>query len=378
MVEPLRILQTLRAPIGGLFRHVNDLTRELAGRGHHIAILADSLTSDGLTEERLASLAGVATLGIHRLPMPRLLGTGDLTTPLATRRLADRLGIDVLHGHGAKGGLNARLARMGASRRVALYTPHGGVLNYRPESVTGKLFRQMERLLLAQTDAIIFESTYAQSAYRRMIAEPRCAAPVIHNGLSPAEFVPITPSPEASDFVYIGEFRDVKGIDFLIDALPRLKRPDGRPATLLMAGSGPGFDAAKARIASLAIADRVRLPGVMPARQALAQGRCAVVPSLAESLPYVILEAASATLPVISTNVGGISEIFGPTASSLLPPADTAALAGAMQGFLDDPESARHEMEQRLDFIRPRFSIAHMGDQIEALYYEVLARRRRS
>lgn len=378
MAEPLRILQTLRAPIGGLFRHVNDLTRELAGRGHQIAILADSLTSDGLTEERLASLAGVATLGIHRLPMPRLLGTGDLTTPLATRRLADRLGIDVLHGHGAKGGLNARLARMGASNRVALYTPHGGVLNYRPESVTGKLFRQMERLLLAQTDAIIFESTYAQSAYRRMIAEPRCAAPVIHNGLSPAEFVPITPSPEASDFVYIGEFRDVKGIDFLIDALPRLKRPDGRPATLLMAGSGPGFDAAKARIASLGIADRVRLPGVMPARQALAQGRCAVVPSLAESLPYVILEAASATLPVISTNVGGISEIFGPTASSLLPPADTAALAGAMQGFLDDPESARHEMEQRLDFIRPRFSIAHMGDQIEALYYEVLTRRRRS
>jgi len=378
VAEPLRILQTLRAPIGGLFRHVNDLTRELAGRGHQIAILADSLTSDGLTEERLASLAGVATLGIHRLPMPRLLGTGDLTTPLATRRLADRLGIDVLHGHGAKGGLNARLARMGASNRVALYTPHGGVLNYRPESVTGKLFRQMERLLLAQTDAIIFESTYAQSAYRRMIAEPRCAAPVIHNGLSPAEFVPITPSPEASDFVYIGEFRDVKGIDFLIDALPRLKRPDGRPATLLMAGSGPGFDAAKARIASLGIADRVRLPGVMPARQALAQGRCAVVPSLAESLPYVILEAASATLPVISTNVGGISEIFGPTASSLLPPADTAALAGAMQGFLDDPESARHEMEQRLDFIRPRFSIAHMGDQIEALYYEVLTRRRRS
>ena len=51
--EPLRILQILRAPIGGLFRHVNDLTRELAARGHQIGIVADSLTSDSLTAERL-------------------------------------------------------------------------------------------------------------------------------------------------------------------------------------------------------------------------------------------------------------------------------------------------------------------------------------
>jgi glycosyltransferase involved in cell wall biosynthesis len=93
-------------------------------------------------------------------------------------------------------------------------------------------------------------------------------------------------------------------------------------------------------------------------------------------LPYVILEAASAGLPVIATDVGGIAEIFGPTAGSLLPPADAAALAGAMQRVLDDPDAAQREMCERLEFIRPRFSVAHMTDQIEGLYRTVLEARR--
>ena len=376
VTEPLRILQILRAPIGGLFRHVNDLTRELATRGHQIGILADSLTADGLTEERLGGLAAVATLGIHRLPMPRVFGAADLTTPFAVRRLADDLKIQVAHGHGAKGGLNARLARMGARQRVALYTPHGGVLNYRPGSPTGKAFRLMERVLLAQTDAIIFESAFAQTAYRKMIAEPSCPGPVIHNGLTASEFEPIVPGPDACDFVFIGEFRPEKSIDYLLDALAQLKTPDGRPATLIMAGAGPGVAAARERIAALGMESRVQTPGVMPARQALARGRCAVVPSLAESLPYVILEAASATLPVIATDVGGVSEIFGPTAGSLLPAADTARLAAAMQSFLDDPQAAFAEMRVRLGFIRDRFSVERMADQIEALYRDVLSKRR--
>jgi glycosyltransferase involved in cell wall biosynthesis len=142
-----------------------------------------------------------------------------------------------------------------------------------------------------------------------------------------------------------------------------------------MAGSGPEFESTKARIAALGLSERIELLGVKPVREALTRGRCLVVASLAESLPYVILEGASAGRPVISTNVGGISEIFGPTSDRLFPAADRAALAAAMQGYMDDPDSARREAEIRLDYIRPRFSIAHMVDQIEALYREVLSRR---
>lgn len=373
---PLRILQILRAPVGGLFRHVNDLTRELAARGHQIGIVADSLAKDGLTEERLNGLKPFATLGIHSLPMPRTIGPGDLTAPFAIRAIANKLDVDVLHGHGAKGGLNARWARIGARKRVALYTPHGGVLNYKVGSPVGLMFRLFEKGMVDFTDGFIFESRFAQQAFFRMIAEPTQPTPVIYNGLKPDEFEPITPGPDAKDFVFIGEFRAVKGIPQLFDALVDVRAPDGRPATLVMAGDGPLMDDAKAQIARLGLSERVTLLGAKPARPTLALGRCAVVPSLAESLPYVILEAASAARPVIATNVGGVSEIFGPTAASLLPADDVPALRRALQGYMNDPAAADAEMRVRLSHVRDHFSVQLMTGQIEALYRQVLRTRR--
>lgn len=372
---PLRILQILRAPVGGLFRHVSDLTRELASRGHQIGIVSDSLTSDGLTADRLGRLEPFAKLGIHSMPMPRTVGAGDLSSPFKIRKLAADLDIQVLHGHGAKGGLNARWARIGAKDRVALYTPHGGVLNYKVGSPVGLAFRLFEQMIVRHTDAFIFESAFAQKAFYRMIAHPSQPTPVIHNGLAPEEFEPIVPGPDAKDFVFIGEFREMKGIRYLIEAIAEVRAPGGRPATMVMAGDGPDMASAKAQIARLGLQDRITLLGAKPARPTLALGRCEVVPSLAESLPYVILEAASAARPVIATDVGGISEIFGPTAASLIPPADAPALRRSMQKFMDDPAAADAEMLQRLDFIRHRFSLRHMTDQIEALYRQVLVAR---
>jgi len=374
--EPLRILQVLRAPVGGLFRHVYDLTEELARRGHLIGVVADSVTSDARTGERLRSLAPSIALGTYYFPMPRTVGWGDLTTPFKVRALANRLNIDVLHGHGSKGGVHARLARLGAKQRVALNTPHGGVLNYRPGSVAGGVFRSIERMIGHITDAYVFESAYAKDAFHRLIGAPPCAEAVIHNGLAPAEFEPVMPDGDAKDFVFIGEFRAAKGIGYLIDAFAPLVGPDGRPATMAMAGDGPEFEQTKARIAQLGLSDRIELMGVKPAREALRRGRCLVVPSLAESLPYVILEGASGGVPVISTNVGGIGEIFGPTSGTLIAAADTGALRGAMQAYLDDPQAAAALARERLDYVRPRFSIAHMVDQIEALYRRVLPLRR--
>ena len=77
--SPLRIFQILRAPVGGLFRQVRDLTEELGRRGHQVGVIADSITSDALTAERLDALKPFAALGIHNLPMPRTLGFADFT-----------------------------------------------------------------------------------------------------------------------------------------------------------------------------------------------------------------------------------------------------------------------------------------------------------
>ena len=361
--QGLRILQVLRAPVGGLFRHVADLTRELAARGHSIGIVVDTLANDAQTEVLLEALTAHAALGIHRFPMPRLFGRGDLATPLAVRALARRLDVDILHGHGAKGGFYARLAKYGRSRGKVFYTPHGGVLHFPASSASGRLFHRLERMLMTRTSAIIFESAYAQRTYSALVGAPTCRTEIVHNGIRPEEFLPVPSEPDVADFVFVGELRALKGIFPLVEALSGI-----RDARLVMAGDGPDRAALQARIAELGLAERVKLVGSQPARKVFAMGRCAVVPSLAESLPYVVLEAAAARLPVIATNVGGIPEIFGPTAESLVAADDTVALRTAMVRFLTDSMGAEAEMQVRLAHIQASFSVARMTDAVEALY----------
>ena len=83
----------------------------------------------------------------------------------------------------------------------------------------------------------------------------------------------------------------------------------------------------------LGIADRVFFHEPMPAREAFASARVIVVPSRAESMPYVVLEAIAAGMPIIATRVGGIPEIFGAAADELVAPGDPAELARA----IDEP-----------------------------------------
>lgn len=371
----LRILQILRAPIGGLFRHVNDLTAGLAALGHDVGVVVDSLASDAQTQVKLDRIRPLATLGIHSFPIPRVFGPSDISTPLAIARLARELDIDVLHGHGAKGGFLARTAKLRHSKAIALYTPHGGVLHYKPGSLNGTMFKLLERAMLPLTDAVIFESHFAQQGFIEMIGKPACRGPVIHNGLAESEFEPVADIEPLFDFAYVGEFRDLKGVRYLLDALVGLKTADGRPARLIMAGGGPDLEGCRQRVAELGLSDRVELAGVRPAREIFARGRCVVVPSLAESLPYVVMEATAAGRPVIATRVGGIAEIFGPTADALIPPADTSALAGAMQGFLDRPQAALAQHQARLAHVADRFSLTRMTGEIDTLYRDLLAIR---
>jgi len=278
----------------------------------------------------------------------------------------------VVHGHGAKGGAYARLTAPADAIRV--YTPHGGSLHYGWHTPAGLFYLAAERLLRSRGDLVLFESAYARDTFVAKIGAPRLAR-VVHNGVTPAEFVPVEPRADATDLVFVGELRTLKGIDVLIDAMALVAR-DRRPVTATVVGDGPDRAALAAKAGALGLDAAVHFAGTQPARAAFAAGRVLVVPSRAESLPYVVLEAAAAAVPIIATRVGGIPEIFGPDSESLVAPGDAAALADAIRGRLRAPDAARDAAMRLRTRVEAHFSAAVMTDAVLAAYREAIALRR--
>ena len=367
---PLRIVHVLRAPVGGLFRHVVDLVRGQSAHGHQLGLVADSTTGGRQSEDTLSELAGSLSLGVTRIPMPRHLGFGDVSAVRQVSRHITAIAPDVIHGHGAKGAAYARLAAR-PDGAIRVYTPHGGSLHY-GMSPLGILYLALERVLMPRTDLFLFESEYGRAAYRSKIGLSRALVRVVYNGIAEDEFMPVEPEPGATDLLFVGELRMLKGVDVLIDALVALAE-NGVQISATIVGDGPDRAAFQERAKSLG--DAVRFTGALPARRAFAMGRILVVPSRAESLPYIVLEAAGAGIPVIATRVGGIPEIFGPLASDLIPSGNSAALARAITVAVTNDEQIHSRAESLRQRLREGFSLEVMVDRGLAAYREALTAR---
>jgi glycosyltransferase involved in cell wall biosynthesis len=370
----LKIVHVLRAPLGGLFRHVIDLVQGQAARGHHVGLILDSTTGGARAEAVLRELTPCLALGYERIAIPRELSLRDLPALRRVMRRIDELAPDVLHGHGAKGAALVRLVP-NVTGKVRAYTPHGGSLVYSPGTVSGGFYRTLERLLNFRTDLFLFESTYAADLFRDKIDSPRGMVRVVRNGVSSAEFDPVVVQSDATDFVCVGELRPVKAIDILIEAIAILKQ-SGHPVTATVVGEGPDEAKLKAQVRERGLVDEVRFVGFQPARVAFSMGRMLVIPSRAESLPYVVLEATAAGLPVIGTKVGGVPEIFGPDSNSLVPPDDIPALVDAMRAATIDPTAANSVAQHIRARVRAEFSVDRMVDGGLAAYREALALRK--
>jgi glycosyltransferase involved in cell wall biosynthesis len=377
---PLNILHVLRAPVGGLFRHVTDLARGQAARGHRVGLIADSSTGGLQAEATLAALAKALAHGVTRVPMSRHVGTSDIFAVRHVSRRAQGVAADVIHGHGAKGGAYARLASSLPSsasggeigRGIRVYTPHGGSLHYRWGAPTGLFYLNAERVLMRRTDLFLFESAYGRDVFKAKIGEPEGLIRIVYNGVTDDEFQPVVVGPGATELLFIGELRVLKGVDVLIAAIKELAQ-DGRSISATIVGDGPDRGRFERAVTGHGLSDKVKFVGTKPARAAFGLGRLLVVPSRAESLPYIVLEAAAAGVPMIASRVGGIPEIFGPDAGALVPPADPSALARAISQALQD-RGARHSATLRLKArIRAAFSADAMTDAVIAAYREALA-----
>lgn len=371
----LSIVQCLRAPIGGLFRHVCDLTAELTDMGHHVGVICDARPADEANEAALRSLRNNCEFGVMRVAMSRHLGLRDITACAAVARFARQSDAQAVHGHGAKGGAYARigahrLKRKGRTIRT-FYTPHGGSLHYTKNTVQGRIFMAMEKHLGNKTDGLIFESAYSAQLYETNVGPLPCEMRIIPNGVKLSEFYDCIVDVDAVDFVFIGELRHLKGVDILLEALAEVHK--STPARVFIAGGGPDAEEFRALARKLGVSQAVIFAGPTPAPMAFARGRCLVMPSRAESFPYVVLEAGAARVPLIATNVGGIHEIVSGTDVELIPPNDSDALAQAMLAFLNSPDILVKRAGLLQSSVAQRFTVKGMARSIADFYLQQLA-----
>ncbi len=368
MAGSLKILHVLGAPVGGLFRHVLDLAQGQAERGHRVGIVAAQTAPDTPADAKLGAIAADLALGVSRIPMQRQVGLSDAAAVRHVARTIAATEPDVVHGHGAKGGAYARLAR---SSGIRVYTPHGGSLHYGRWTPQGLVYGAAEWFLMRRTDLFLFESNFARQTFETAIGMPSSIVRVVHNGVAAEEFHPADPSAVASDIVTIGELRHIKGMDVLIEAIAELAG-SGQKLTATVVGEGPDAQFLRHLAAQRGLTDAVRFAGYHPARQAFAFGRLLVVASRAESLPYIVLEAAAAGIPMVATRVGGIPEVFG-TPDLLVPPGNAPALSRAIAAVLDDLPAARAAAARLRERVRSQFSQDAMVDGVLAAYGEAIS-----
>ncbi len=368
--QNLRIVHCFRSPVGGLFRHVRDLVEIQHASGHDVGILCDSSTGGSYEYRLFEELSPSLTLGLHRIPMRRAVTPGDLVTLYKTHGKFKNLKPHILHSHGSKGGAYARLIgttlRISGHRVARLYCPHGGSIHYDAATYKGKLFFFLERLLERVTDRLVFVSRYEQDSYCEKVGIPRCPVSLVYNGLRENEFEPVITNKDTADFLYIGMMRDLKGPDLFLDAFAALVKSNGN-LRAHMVGDGPDKQKYIAQATRLNIADRVTFHDAMPARQAFAMAKHIIVPSRAESMPYIVLEAVAAQIPIIAARIGGIPEIFENEPGVMVEPDNAEALAKAMADIIATPNQAELA-KSRANDLEKRFSVATMADSVEKAY----------
>lgn len=196
---------------------------------------------------------------------------------------------------------------------------------------------------------VVAVSSFGRSQLFRSVSHEHWSKiQVVHCGIEPAFHETSSNQPGAGRrLICVGRLCEQKGQLLLIEAARRLSE-GGTTFEIVLAGDGEMRDELETLIARYQLQDVVRITGWISSdqvRDEILAARALVLPSFAEGLPVVIMEAMALRRPVISTFVAGIPELVDPGQHGWLVPAgDAEALASAMQNCLDAPLETIAEM----------------------------------
>lgn len=390
----LRVLRVIaRLNVGGPARHVVLLDEGLRHHGCS-TLLAHGDVADGeASMEALARNAGIPTRripGLGRAVRP----FDDVRAFAALLRLTFSFRPDVVHTHTAKAGSLGRasawlynLTRPRRQRCLIVHTFHGHVLHGYFGPFRSAMIRWIERGLARLADHVLVLSPRLEEeiAGRHRVA-PRAKVHVVPLGLHLDELLqierrvpPVADGTQDVVFGYVGRLVPIKNVALLLDAFGRMRAQVPR-ARLVIVGDGELADDLRRKTVAAGIGSAVEFAGWRSDLAAVYAGLdVLVLSSNNEGTPVAAIEAMAAGLPVAATAVGGVPDVIADGRTGVLvPPADAAALAGAMTRLALDPAERQRLGSAARQSVRVRYSSRRLVEDVGELYRNALNARRAS
>ena len=335
-----RVLLIVESSGAGTGRHVLDLADGLLRRDCEVHLIYTTGRIDQMFRERLAEIEGLPSMALAMRTAPT---PGDVRAVKKVRRYLREFGpFDVIHGHSSKGGAIARLAALG-SRARAFYTLHGLIMMDPGLALWKRAFYQgIEWALSFRTAKIIAVSPEeARAAVRVGLGAKRVA--MIPNGVGPARLTPrpvaraeLNVDERAIVIGFVGRLVEQKAPHILVEGFAAAvkRQPELR---LAMVGNGPLMESLRELGSRLGVADKIFWLGERDARGVLAAFDVFALASRKEGLPYVVLEAMAAGLPIVATESAGVEILIDPEVNGIVTPTDNAnAMTDAFVALASD------------------------------------------
>jgi len=290
----------------------------------------------------------------------------DLRAVAGLRALIRRWKPDLVACHTAKAGLVGRLAAFWAGV-PSQYTVHGWQFAEGISPVQRVLVLVAETLLARITRTIVTVSEYDRTlALRHHVAPPRRVV-TVHNGMPEVPLPPATQGGATIRLIMVARFQPQKDHATLFAALETLEK---LPWSLRLVGDGPDLARWQGWVERKGWKRRVVFHGLSHEVPALlAQADVFVLASRWEGFPMSILEAMRSGLPVVASNVGGVSEaVISERTGLIVPPGDPAALAQALGRLMADRDLRRDWGARGRERFEGEFTFDRMLDKTERIW----------
>ena len=273
--------------------------------------------------------------------------------------------IDHLHNHFGNSSCSVAMLTSALSGIPFSYTMHGPAIFFEPRH-----WRIDEKIARAAFVACISHFCRSQGM---IFADPAHwhKLRIVHCAVHPENYAPAPDKTPGKRLLFVGRLAAVKGVLVLLEAFAQVLKthPD---AHLTLVGDGAERARIEAEAARLGVAGQIRFAGYLSqdevARE-LAQADVFVLPSFAEGVPVVLMEAMASQLPVIATRIAGISELVEEGMSGhMVPPGDAQAFAGALEAVLGDAETRAQMGRAGRKTIEAEFNLAHETAWLETLF----------